>query len=69
MKISWDKQAVIQLSKAIGFIRKDSPQNAEKVKKEILQKIDDLLKFPEKYPLDKYKKNNKGNYRAFVLYR
>jgi len=67
-KITWDKQAVIQLSKAIGFIRQDSPQNADNVKREILEKIEDLRKTPEKYSLDKYKKNNSGNYRAFELH-
>ncbi len=42
-KIKWDKQAAIQLSKVISFIRKDSFQNANKVKQEILEKIDELL--------------------------
>lgn len=69
MTISWDRKAVIQLSKAISFIRKSSPQNAEKVKNETLKDIDRLLKNPEKYPPDKYKRNNKGNHRAFELHK
>jgi plasmid stabilization system protein ParE len=68
-KISWDKQATVQLSKAISYIRKDSPQNADKVKKEILEKISELPEAPEIHPPDKYKINNTGNFRAFDLHR
>lgn len=68
LSIRWDKQAVIQLNKAISYIRKDSPQNADKVKKEILYKIADLVQAPEKHTRDKYKINNDGNYRAFELH-
>lgn len=42
-KIKWDKNAAIQFRKAIGYIRENSAQNAEKVKQEILSKIEDLL--------------------------
>ena len=34
----------------------------------MLQKISDLKKHPDKYPLDKFKKNNPGIFRAFELY-
>jgi plasmid stabilization system protein ParE len=68
-KISWDKQAVQYLSEAIAYIRKDAPQNAEKVKNELLQQIKALAQKPEIHPRDKYKINNTGNYRAFELYR
>ncbi len=67
-KISWDKQATIQLSKAISFVREDSPQNADKIKKEILGRIDNLVNAPETNPPDKYKMNNSGNFRAFELH-
>lgn len=68
-KIIWDKQAIKYFNDAIGYIRKDSPQNADKVKKEILQKIRTLAQKPEVHAPDKYKHNNSGNYRAFELYR
>ena len=45
------------------------PQNADKVKKEILRKISELLKRPEIHNPDKYKLNNSGDYRAFEVYR
>jgi plasmid stabilization system protein ParE len=67
-KISWDKKAILYLSEAIRYIRKDSPQNAEKAKKEILQQIRELAKKPEMHNPDKYKSDNTGNYRAFELH-
>lgn len=67
-KISWDKQASNYFREAIKYIRKESPQNADKVKKEVLEKINELSIRPEIHNPDKYKINNKGNYRAFELH-
>jgi plasmid stabilization system protein ParE len=49
-KIIWDKPAVIYFSEAIRYIRKDSPQNADKVKKEIREKIAEAALRPEINP-------------------
>ena len=68
-KIRWDKQALIYFREAIAYIRKDSVQNAEKVKSEMLASICESSHRPEIYPPDKYKENNTGNYRAFELHR
>ncbi len=69
-KIRWDKPALIYFSEAIRYIRKDSVQNAETVKKEILEHIKELSRRPEIHAPDKYKKDNTGNnYRAFELHR
>jgi plasmid stabilization system protein ParE len=68
-KISWDKQALHYFREAIRYIREDSPQNADKVKKKVLEKINELSTRPEIHNPDKYKLNNKGNYRAFELHR
>ena len=68
-KINWDKQSLTYFQKAIKYIQKDSPQNADKVKREILEKISELSKRPEIHNPDKYKINNPGNYRAFELHR
>ena len=68
-KVSWDKQATIYFSSSIGYIRKESPQNADKVKQDILQKISELSQTPEIHPADKYKQNNDGSYRCFELHR
>jgi plasmid stabilization system protein ParE len=68
-KIRWDKPALIYFSEAIRYISKDSAQNADKVKEEIMEKISELSIRPEIYAPDKYKQNNTGNYRAFELHR
>ena len=68
-KITWDKQALHYFRDAIGYIRQYSPQNADKVKKEVLEKIKELSTQPEIHNPDKYKTNNNGNYRAFELHR
>ncbi len=69
-KITWDKEALNYFRETIKYIRKDSPQNADKVKKEILEKISELVLRPEIHNPDKDKLNNSnGNYRAFELHR
>ena len=68
-RIVWDKNAVNYLRGAIEFIRKDSPQNAEKVKQQIKNSVATLAEHPEKHPTDKYRSNNDGSFRAFELYR
>lgn len=68
MVTHWSRTAALQLQKAYNFIKKDSVQNAEKVRERIISKTEELIQLPERYPLDKYKINNKGQYRAFELY-
>ena len=43
------------LKDAYKFIKKDSLQNAEKVRTDILKSIGELVKNPFKYPADKYR--------------
>ncbi len=68
-EIKWDNAAIHQFSVAVNYIRQNSPANADKVKREILEKIEALGKNAELYPPDKYKNDNKGNFRAFELHR
>jgi len=68
-KITWSKTALEQFEAAMNYIAEDSIQNAEKVRKEILEKIEKLISSPEIYSPDKYKTNNDGSYRAFELHR
>lgn len=63
--ISWNKSAYASLQKAYEFIRETSPANAEMVKTSILSIIRSIPLHPEKYPLDRFKRNNNGSYRAF----
>ena len=48
-KIIWSKSALKQFEAAINYIAEDSIQNAEKVRKEILEKIERLIAHPEIY--------------------
>lgn len=65
----WSKRAKLSLQKAYEYIAKDSIQNATKVRDEIIDISIELLKHPEMFPPDKYKKNNDGNWRAFEKHR
>ena len=65
----WSKSAQRQLRAAYYYIKQDSLQNAEKVRDEIIDLSIELALKPEIYPLDKYKSNNDGSYRAFELHR
>jgi|SRR5665213_66059 len=68
-EVIWPKIVQNQLSKAYEYILKDSSQNAEKVKKDILASTHKLVANPEMHSLDKYRKNNDGSFRAYELHR
>lgn len=67
-KIVWSVTASKQFKIIIDFIANDSPKNSEKVKKEILEKTERLIIYPESHSPDKFKSNNDGTYRAFEVY-
>ncbi len=67
--IKWDKQAWVQLQNVYEYISKNSLQNANKVRLEIIAKVDSILKEPARFGEDKYKKNNDGSYRYFEIYK
>lgn len=69
LPVVWSKLAGRQLEKAYKKIKEDSLQSAEKVRLDILQKAKEVGKNPERYPLDKYRKNNDGSIRAFEKHR
>lgn len=67
--VVWNKRAYASLQKAYKTIMEDSIQNAEMVRNEILRITrEDLPTNPEKYPLDRFKRDNSGNHRAFEKY-
>ena len=41
-KVIWSKQATFQFNIAIKYIRRDSAQNADKIREKILNKINEL---------------------------
>ena len=57
-----DNEAKRQLREAYQYIKKDSVQNAEKVRSTIIATIKELIKNPEQHPPDKYRLNNDGCY-------
>lgn len=67
-EVVWSKRAYNALEKTYQYIKQDSPANAEKVRQEILQATANLASHPERYPLDKFKHENNGEYRAFELH-
>jgi len=67
-RIVWDDAAKIYLKKSLQYIKQDSPQNADKVKREIRVIIKQIPAHPERYPADKYRLHNDGAYRALEIY-
>ena len=63
--VIWNKRASIHLKNIFDRIKLDSYRNAEKVRDGIVKVIDTLPKNPEKFPSDKFKRNNTGLFRAF----
>ena len=64
-EIVWNKRPLQNLAKELRKIKRDSYQGAESVERAILSSLEALKSNPEKYPPDKFKRNNAGNYRAF----
>ena len=64
-RVTWTKHAFRQFNAAIKFIRKDSEQNADKVKEILLDKINGLSDGRIVHRQDPYKKNNDGNFLYF----
>lgn len=65
MTIAWDTPAKLSLKKQLKRIEEDSIQNAERVRLEILSIINSIPENPEKFPLDRFKTDNNGSFRAF----
>lgn len=68
LRIKWNKKALRQFDDAVAYINAHSPTHAEKVKTDLLNRVDQLIKYPERYNPDKYKKDNDGSFRAFELH-
>lgn len=68
-KVTIDKEAKQSLRDAYVYIRKDSLQNADKVRGMILASIKKLLKNPERHNPDKFRIENDGSYRAYEIYK
>ncbi len=69
MVIFWESEAKRELRRAYEYILQDSFQNAVTVRQAIIDEVLSLPSNPQKFNLDKYKKNNDGSWRAFEKYR
>ena len=68
-KIIIDNEAKIALKEAYEYTKKDSFQNAEKVKTRILKSIEKLIKYPTKYPPDRFRMDKDICFRAYEIFR
>lgn len=70
LEIVWDEEARVDFKKAIAYIKKDSPQNADKIRKTILASTKRLADEPLiQHRPDKDRVNNDGSYRAYEIFR
>lgn len=68
MQVIWSLPAQRHLMECYEYILLDSYQNAEKVKNDILSSTNKLAKHPEIHPVDKFKKENDGSFRAYEIH-
>jgi plasmid stabilization system protein ParE len=68
-KVTWGKRAAREFNAAIKYIRKESEQNADKVKEIILSKINALADDRVVHRTDPHKKNNDGKFLYFEILR
>ena len=67
-QVIWSDMAKGQLKEAYEYIKKDSEKNAKTVRTRILESTRILSKGTEIYKADELKSDNKGDYRAYVIY-
>ena len=67
-KVIWSDLAKEQLKEIYKYIKKDSETNAKKVRTKILESTRILGSGKEIYKADEFKQDNKGSYRAYVVY-
>lgn len=67
-RIIWDDEAKLYLKQAIQYIKQESPQGAETVKRAILDHVAVLKNDALIYETDRFKTNNDGSYRAVTVF-
>ena len=64
LPVLWDKCAKESLDQIIDYIHQDSPQNARKVKQELIKLCGSLNFYPEKYSKEEFLIDEPENYRS-----
>ena len=66
--IVWSKNAEIQYYEILEHILKEAPEAIETVGSALLETIDELTIHYHSYPLDRFKLNNDGTYKAALVF-
>jgi plasmid stabilization system protein ParE len=69
LKVIIEEEAKNALKNICAFIEINSQLQAKSLRKNVLNSIKELAKNPQKYPPDKFQKQNDGSVRAFELFR
>ena len=68
IRIEWNRNASQNFHELLEYLHKESERAASIVGNAILDEIEKLVMYPIAHPLDRFKKNNDGNYRACIVY-
>lgn len=68
-RVVWDAQALDQLAEIYDYISQDSIQNAQIIRRKIIDQTAGLAKNPWRHNPDKLRLDNDPKFRAFELYR
>ncbi len=67
-KLVWDKEAISELKEVYKYLKNKSLPSAKRVRDSIIETASELPKHSEIYRLDRFKKGNNNDYRAFEKY-
>jgi len=68
IKIEWSNDATNYFYELLEYLEEESEQALSIVGNAILDEIESLVTHPAKHPLDRFKKNNNGTFRACVVF-
>lgn len=67
-QIRWDTVALVQFKEIFVYIRKDSYQNALKIKRKVLECIENLKSEPRRYTSYKFRIDGNEAFGSFEVY-
>ena len=69
LKVEWHPEAKVHFIEILKYLQQESEMSVSIVGNAILDTIERLVIHPYANPLDRFKKHNDGNYRAYMVYR